>query len=53
MEDYELDPKEAKTIRFETSLIQRIDELRKGTERNFSRQVVFMLKKYLEILDTK
>ena len=53
MEDFELIPKEAKTIRFESSLINRIDELRRGTERNFSRQVIFMLKKYLEILDTK
>lgn len=53
MYDNELQPTEPKTIRFEKSLIKKIDELRKGTERNFSQQVKFMLKKYIEITDEK
>jgi len=42
-----------KTIRFEKEIIEKIDELRKGTERNFSQQVKFMIKKYLEIIEQK
>jgi len=49
MYDYELQPTTPKTIRFEDDLIKKVDELRRGTERNFSQQVKFMLKKYLEI----
>lgn len=42
---------EPKTIRFEKELIDKIDELRKGTERNFSQQVKWMLKQYLKIIE--
>lgn len=53
MQNYELTPTEQKTIRFEKDLIEKIDELRKGTERNFSQQVKYMLKKYIEIISEK
>lgn len=42
---------ESKTIRFEKELIQKIDEMREGTERNFSQQVKWMLKQYLKIIE--
>jgi len=49
MQDFELQETQSKTIRIETELIKKIDEMRQGTERNFSQQVKFMLKKYIEI----
>lgn len=42
-----------KTIRMEKDLIDKIDELRKGTERDFSKQVKFMLRKYIEFTEKK
>lgn len=42
---------QSKTIRMENSLIEKIEEMRKGTERNFSQQVKFMLKKYIEFTE--
>lgn len=42
---------EPKTIRFEKELIEKIDEMREGTERNFSQQVKWMLKQYLKIIE--
>ena len=42
---------EPKTIRFEKDLIKKIDEMREGTERNFSQQVKWMLKQYLKIIE--
>ena len=47
--DYECEEKTTKAIRFENNLIDEINELRKGTERNFSQQVKFMIRKYIEI----
>ena len=44
---------ESKTIRIEKELIKKIDELRDGTERNFSQQVKFMLKEYIRIKESK
>jgi len=43
---------EQKTIRFEKDLIKKIDELRQGTERNYSQQVKFMLKEYIRIKES-
>lgn len=40
-----------KGIRFEKSLIEKIDQMREGTERNFSQQVKWMLKQYLKIIE--
>jgi len=37
-----------KSIRFERDLAMKIDELRRGTERNFSQQVKYMLRRYIE-----
>ncbi len=51
MQNNERQETESKTIRFEKSLIEKIDILRNGTERNFSQQVKFMLKRYLEIIE--
>lgn len=42
---------QSKTIRMETTLIEKIEEMRKGTERNFSQQVKFMLRKYIEFTE--
>lgn len=44
---------QSKTIRMETTLIEKIEEMRKGTERNFSQQVKFMLRKYIEFTENK
>lgn len=42
-----------KSIKFETALAKTIEELAKESERSFSRQVKFMLKKYLETIETE
>lgn len=42
-----------KSIRFEPELIKKIEELAAESERDFSKQVKFMLKKYIEIIETK
>ena len=44
---------QSKTIRMELDLIEKIEELRKGTERDFSKQVKFMLRKYIEFTEKK
>ena len=51
MQNKERQETESKTIRFEKDLIDKIDEMRKDTERNFSQQVKFMIKRYLEIIE--
>lgn len=53
MENMQDNETQQKTIRFEKELIKKIDELREGTERNFSQQVKYMIKKYLEIKEEK
>ena len=53
MQDNEIQPTVLKTIRMDAELIEKINELKKGTERNFSQQIKFMLKKYIEIIETK
>ena len=40
-----------KSIRFEKNLAEKIDKMREGTERNFSRQVQWMLRQYIEIVE--
>lgn len=42
-----------KSIKFEPALAKTIEELAKESERSFSRQVKFMLKKYLETIETE
>lgn len=39
-----------KTIRLEKSLVEKIEKLAKENERDFSKQMKYMLKKYLEII---
>lgn len=53
MENSYIPEMQQKTIRFETELIQKIDEMRKGTERNFSQQVKWMLKEYIKVKENK
>lgn len=43
--------KETVAIKMEKELIQKIDELREGTERSRSAQIRLMLKKYVELLE--
>lgn len=42
-----------KTIRLDTDLIRKIEELGKSSERDFSSQVRYMLKKFIEITEDK
>ena len=51
VQDNEVQETISKTIRFEKDLVNKIDELRKDTERNFSQQVKFMIKRYIEIIE--
>lgn len=39
-----------KSIRFQKELIEEINSMRDGTERNFSQQVQWMLKQYIKII---
>ena len=39
-----------KTINFEEDMVKDIEELAKESERDFSGQVRYMLKKYMELL---
>jgi len=39
----------AKTIRVPVELVEKIESLAVKEERDFSKQVIFMLKKYIEI----
>lgn len=48
---YTMNDSEPKTIRFERELIEKINEMREGTERNFSQQVKWMLKQYIRIIE--
>lgn len=41
-----------KTIRMEKDLIEKIEQMSKESERDFSKQVKFMLRKYIEIVET-
>lgn len=42
-----------KSIKFDHELGKTIEKLAKESERSFSRQVKFMLKKYIEIIENK
>lgn len=48
METYNKELK-IKTVRMDTDLIEKIEKLAKESERDFSAQVRFMLKKYLNL----
>lgn len=40
-----------KSIRMEKGLVEKIEKMAKESERNFSSQVKYMLKKYIELTD--
>lgn len=42
-----------KSIRFEPELIEKIEKLAEESERDFSKQVKYMLKKYIEMIESK
>jgi len=42
-----------KTIRFELDLLRQIEELAEEQGRDFSKQVKFMLKKYLQLMEKR
>lgn len=44
---------QSKTIRIEKELVQKIENLAMKNERDFTKQVIYMIKKYLEITDNK
>ena len=51
LDNLQVNETQQKTIRMELELIEKIDELRKGTQRNFSAQIKFMLWQYIEIIE--
>ena len=53
MENYQLKDTTPKTIRFENELLIKIQELADESERVFSEQIRFMLKKYLQMIEKK
>lgn len=42
-----------KTIRFENDLLEKIGQMAKDSERDFSSQVRFMLKEYIKLKENK
>lgn len=53
MQDNKIQQRETqqKTIRMDIELIKKVEELGRKNERNFSKQVQFMLRKYIEITE--
>lgn len=49
----QIDEKITKGIRFERELVEKIEEMGKKAERDFSSQVRFMLKEYIKIKENK
>lgn len=42
-----------KTLRIDKELIRKIEELAEENQRDFTKQVIFMLKKYIEITEER
>ena len=42
---------QSKSLRIDTELVKKIEELANKNERDFTKQVIFMLKKYIEITE--
>lgn len=53
MQNNETQYNQTRSIRFEPDLVKKVNELREGTERNFSQQVKYMLRKYIELVSEK
>lgn len=43
--------KQQKSLRLETELIQKINRLAEKNQRDFTKQVTYMLKKYIELIE--
>lgn len=48
--NYEQKNNTIKTIRFDDDLIEIIQKLANENERTFSKQVIYMIRKYLEVI---
>lgn len=51
MNNNELQETTLKSIRLENSLIEQIEKMAEKYERDFTKQIKFMLKQYIEILE--
>jgi len=51
MQDYQLKETMQKTVRFEVEMLREIEKLAEENERDFSKQIKFMLKKYLQLTE--
>lgn len=51
MDNLQYKETQSKSLRIETELVKKIEELAKKNERDFTKQVIFMLKKYIEITE--
>jgi predicted transcriptional regulator len=52
MQDNQLQNMQSVTFRCEKEVVDKINELKKGTERNTSAQIRLMLKKFIEITES-
>lgn len=48
----EITKKITKTIRLEEPLVKKIENMAKEGQRDFTKQVIFMIKKYIEITES-
>lgn len=53
MQDNQLQETTQKTMRLENELIGKIEKLAKENQRDFTKQVKYMLYKYLELIEKK
>lgn len=53
MDKMQYNESQQKTLRMEKDLIEKIEKLAKESQRDFTKQVKFMLRKYIEITENK
>ena len=53
MDKMQYNESQQKTLRMEKDLIEKIEELAKENQRDFTKQVKFMLRKYIELIEKK
>ena len=51
--NYEMEEIRSKTIRFPVRLIEKIEEMAKQNQRDFSKQIRFMCEEYLKMKETR
>jgi len=51
VQNYQLKETIPKTIRFEKEMLEKIEELAEESERDFSKQIKYMLKKYIQMIE--